>query len=156
MVATSRGLIVALSAAVLLILVVGVDASMTRTVELQVEDGDGWRTIGTTGEDHPPRLDHAAVEKNRSDEVAFRLTVDNGYAWAYDEAFTVHAMGPQVASGTLTADARGQGEATFQVPVSSLLGQGDRPMREPWPVNLETNVGSDWIYASLQIREVAS
>lgn len=156
MVETSRGLIVALSAAVLLILVVGVDASMTRTVELQVEDGQGWRTIGTTGDASAPRIDQSAVEKNRTDEVAFRLTVENGYAWGFDEAFTVHVMGSQVASGTLTADARGQGEVAFQVPVSSLLGSGDQPARDPWFVNLETNVGSEWIHAGLHIREVAS
>lgn len=153
MVETSRGLMVALAATVLLILVVGVDASMVRTVEFEVEDGDGWATIGSAGDEVPPRLDRVVVEKNSTDEVAFRLTVDNGYAWAYEEAFVAYTMGSQVASGTLTAEARAQGEATFQVPVASLLSP-EQPSREDPVVTLEATVGDDWIHGAFTLQEV--
>lgn len=154
----SPGLMVALAAGVLLVAVVAADAAVTRTVALEVEADDGWHTLATTDSERPPSLrpgDGVLLERNRSDDVTFRLTVDNEVPWAYEERFTVTSHGPQVASGTLAAEARGTGEAAFTVPVEELArDQGPRP-EDRWFVHLDADVDGERLSGGFEIREVS-
>ncbi len=154
MVETSRGLLVAIVAAAALFLVVGVDASMERTIDLQVEDGTGWSTIATMTDDHPRVPGETMLEKNRTDDVSFRLTVDNGYPLAYEEPYHVYTAGTSVATGTVIADARNSGEATFEVPVTALITPRDPADQGQWFVHVETHVGSTWMHGGFTIVEV--
>lgn len=154
----SPGLTVALAAGVLLVAVVAVDAAVTRTVALQVEADDGWHTLATTDSERPPSLrpgDGPLVERNRSDDVTFRLTVDNEVPWAYEERFSVSSHGPQVASGTLAAEARSTGQGAFTVPVEELARDQGPRAEDRLFVYLEAEVGGERLSGGFEIREVS-
>ncbi len=155
MVRGSSSLTVAVVAGILLVVVVGVDASMTRTLELDVETEEGFSLIATSAEEAAPRGLAPVVEANRTDEVGFRLSVDNGYAWAYDEEFSVYTGGERIASGTLEAPRSSMGETFFEVSAETFLA-ATGPRDEPGQTHasVEVDLEGTWLWGSFILREV--
>lgn len=155
----TRSLWIALIAAVLLVAVVSVDAAVNRTVSLDVQDQDGqWRTIATSLETdafYPRPGGEIVVEANRTDELDFRLTVDNEPPWGFAEDYSVRGNGRIVASGSITADGGGTGEARFSVPADDLL-QERAPKGLPRTsfASVEVQLGDTFLYGSFQIDEI--
>lgn len=142
----SGPLITAGVAAALLVVTLGVDVAMTTTYTLDVWSGTGWREIVRD----PYKIDvyrgpeQVVVSANASDDVRFRLRVENGYLWATSEDYRVLHNGEEVAYGALATEGRGSDESEFTIPASRLLGEGTR--FEPKPVG-----GAD-TYVSLQVQ----
>ncbi len=121
---TSQPLVVAIGAAALLVVVVATDLAIDRTIAIDVRDDGAWREIAR----HPvarsevphPGFGYDSVPIEAGENVSFRLRVDNGYPWAFDEAYRAFdPMGRIAAEGRLAASARGEGAAEFVVPGAS-------------------------------------
>lgn len=156
----SRSLWVAIAAAALLVLVVAVDASVNRTVRLEVETEQGWQTITSSSEEPYRRFGgEVTIEANRSDEVRFRLVVDNEPPWGYEEAYRVRSDAGTVATGTLTAEPGAQGTATFTATVDELTGGPRAPLSQESPhrmfANVHVELGGTFLYGSFQVEEVS-
>lgn len=148
-------LLVAGVAAVLLLVVLGVDATVNRTYRLEVEDGTGWRTLGTSGEGHrfpePPAM--PTVDANGS--VRFRLRADNGWPFAHEQEWVASANGFELARGRLVVPAGGSASAEFEMDprVVEPPMPPDQPRRvddERVFVTIEVRLGSEHLYGSLQ------
>lgn len=150
----------AILAGVLLVVVVGADAALNRTVSLEVETEDGWHTLATLP---PDRASYAPqgtlVEANRSDDLAFRVVVDNHRLDGFQGTYEVRHQTDRVAEGSLDADALGSDEARFTVPGDELLGEtgsgGDAPTRPVAGADLVLLVDGQTTRGWLEIQEVA-
>lgn len=159
----SRSLWVAIAAAGLLVVVVSVDAAITRTVSLDVrtdEDGpdaQNWQRLAATGEE-PYRFDRGevVVQANRTDQFVFRLTVDNEPPWAFEEAYRLRSGGTLLGSGTIEAPGGSTATAEVEVTADRLIdaNQGPRPGPSPAGVHVEASVGSETLFGFLSIEEV--
>lgn len=127
--AISRPLAVAVAATALLVVVLGADASMDRSLHVDQRDaGGGWATVASQGE--VPERDRYAYPIGpvagqpvaRNDSIPMRVRVENGYPLAFDETYVVRVNGAEVARGTLAAPARGSGASEFLVPVAKIAG----------------------------------
>lgn len=123
----SGALVTAGVAAALLVVVLGVDVAMTTTYTLDVWTGTAWREIVTD----PYPMDtfrvgpeQAIVSANASDDVRFRLRVDNGYPWGTKDDYRVLHASEEVATGTIEAGARGSDEEEFTIAADRLLRGG--------------------------------
>lgn len=154
----TRSLWVAVAAAVLLVVVVSVDASVNRSFSLEVETDDGWRSLTTDGFSGPyPGFGaDLVVEANRSDELTFRLSVDNEPPWGYEAPFRVTSHGRLIAQGTLSAAGGGQGEAAFRATVDELVGEGPSPRDGRLFANLEIQLddGATFVHGGFAVDEV--
>ena len=124
-------LALALIAAGLIVVVVGVDLAFDRAYTLEVQDEDGdWITVATSGQ-RPYEAPRSSgfVEVNRTDELSFRLATENDYPWALDEGFQVWINGQPVEEGRITAAASSTGEAIFTFPVEDLVQDAGMPKR---------------------------
>lgn len=160
----SSALAVAGVAAVLLVVVVGVDVSLTTTYRLDVWSGTGWREMARAPMDHesqryPQPFGGGTVTANATDEIRFRLRVDNGYPWAASHDYRLRHFGEELASGTIDVAARSSAETELSVPAQRFLDGPSAP-REPAgvnesPVYVEINVDIDgeYLYGSFQLRE---
>lgn len=158
---TSRSLWIAAAAAALLILVVAVDASVNRTLELQVDgpsEGRDWQALSSSGED-PYRFDRGdvVVEANRTETVTFRLHVDNELPWRFDETYRLRAGSVSLGSGTLQAAGGGTGIAEVQTTAGELIDANHGPRKSPSPasVHIEASIGSQTLFGFLTIEEVS-
>lgn len=168
-----KPLTVALVATVLLVVVIGADATMNRDYTLDVQapsasgSGTTWRAIAHA----PPRYDDGSrypepylgatdIPVNRSDAVTFRVRAENGYFWALGETYRVYQNGEEVASGTLSAPARGGGSVEFTLSANSLLGT--RPVsfdaKTPYVASgsVQVRVGGEALDGYVTVREVAT
>lgn len=161
----SRPLTIAIAAAALLVVSLGVDASMNRSLSLDVREDDGaWRTIGSDApytHARPVPVEQAGVSAAANDTITLRLRVDNGYPWAYDERYRVFFNGRELASGTLEAGARGEGESVFTVPAKPFWDtMSQRPPGEPAPqvayAHVEVYVDGKTVYGNFQIHEASA
>ncbi len=151
-----RALAIAGVALVLLVVVIGVDVSMDRTIALDFSTSDGWVTLAQEPFSASERIRYSpppSVDANGS--ATFRLVVENEYPWAYSRAFVARSGATVIAEGTLDAPAGGRGVATFTVNASALradMGPGrlDPPREESAPLHIE--IGSVELYASVVIR----
>ena len=156
----SRALAVAVGAAVLLVAVVAVDAAVNRTYHLEAYLDGRWVKLGS----HPSAYDvampsYVAFDLNASDVVPFRVSAENGYPWGLSKDVEVSAQGVLLHTGTLTAEARGTGAATFDVPASRLLShagpeRGGPPGEPLWTWWLSVRVGVESFQGHLGVREV--
>lgn len=150
---------VAIAAGIMLVGVVGADVALNRTVRLDVETEDGWRTLATLPPDRASYAPHGpVVEVNRSDEVRFRVAVDNQRLDGFEQSYEVRKDGQRVAQGTLAADALGEGHETFTVSGDTLLGQRGSGPQRPGPVvgsGLELVVDGETTHAWFEVEEVA-
>lgn len=151
-----KPLTVAIVAAALFAITIGVDATMNRVYGLDVETQEGWREIGIA----PMTREYygsfsSEVTANASDNVRFRLRVDNDHLLPVQETYRVYANGLEVASGEIAVERGGEGEVVFSVPASRFLSQmGPRPTGETAFANLEVRVGNEHLYGNFGIREV--
>jgi hypothetical protein len=156
-----KPLVVAAVAAVLLVVSIGVDAAMNRTLALDAREDDGaWRAIGGEPrlETRPVPVGSTIVMAGPDDNVTLRVRVDNGYPFAYDESYRVFFNGREIASGTLRAEPRGEGESVFTVPARPFWDATGRPVPgEPRPnvtyANVEVYAGSRVLYGHFQLQE---
>jgi len=159
----SAALVTAGVAAALLVVVLGVDVTMTTTYALDAWTGSSWRELARdpmSGGGYYAQP-HGALSANASDEVRFRLRVENGSPWAVDARYSILHLGEEVVSGDISAPARGSGESEFSIPAARLLDAGPREPRpasyEAW-VMLEVRVDGDFVFArappSFSLREV--
>jgi len=160
----SRALLTAGIAAGLLVVVLVADSTMNRTYALDVQVDGAWRTLA----EHPYRYDESRpyvglngdLEANRSEEIRFRLRVDNGYPWAMDETFRVYENGDEVASGQVAAPAQGETTAEFTIPADRILGRNAvSPEGEKFPVgsaNIQVDVDGESVNAFVSVREVTA
>lgn len=160
MVEASRSLWVAAAAASLLLVVVAVDASVNRTLELQVDgpsEGRDWQTFSSSGEDRY-RFDRGdvVVEANRTETLTFRLHIDNELPWDYDEDYRLRAGSTLLGSGSLKAPGGGTGTAEVQTTAGELIDANQGPRKSPSPasVHLEASMGSQTLFGFLTIEEV--
>lgn len=158
-------LAIAAVAAALLVASIAVDASMNRYVELDVQDDGAFVRVATsepyTTQARPQPYGEIVVDAGPNDTVTMRVRVDNGYAWGFSETYRAYVNGREVASGTLTAPARGEGEATFTF-AASVAWQDFGPRRQPGETSprtvypsVEVRAGSEAVYASLTLREAS-
>src|SRR5687768_6451880 len=165
-----KPLAVAGAAAVLLALVLGVDATMNRVYTVDIWTGDAWRAIAEFPQPaepmrSKPMVGGATVDANRSDTLRFRVTVDNAYWWAFSEDYSVYHDSDEIASGELAAGARSRGEAEFTMPAARVIGSGGyvTEYREPVPpgtkgnvtnAGLQVFVGNEQLWPNFNVREV--
>lgn len=153
-----QALHVAVAAGVLLVGVLGADVALNRTVQLDVDTDDGWRTLATLPPERNGWTQHGhLIEANRSDDVSFRVAVDNQRLDAFEGTYEVRQDGQRLASGSIAADRLGTGEERFTVPAEELLGDREDPDR-PRPtrgVGLELLVSGETTFAWLEVQEVA-
>ena len=153
----STALITAGVAAALLVVTLGVDVAMTTSYSLDVWTGSSWREIVRD----PYEMNvyrgpsETVVLANASDDIRFRLRVDNGYPWGKADDFRVLHNGEEVASGSFATPSRGSDEVEFTIPASRLISGSSR--FEPKPVGspdtyvtLQVQVGGDDIFQSFQ------
>lgn len=167
--ALTRPLSVALAAAVLLVVVVGADATMDRSLHLDRQDADGaWVTLASGGEIPPEeRYKMFADPTVRADDVnatlTMRVRVENGYPWSYDEAFVAYAQGVEVARGRVEAEPRGAGATEFEVPLRRLAGagvetrvpdEGNGTLRPTYYGSVEVRVGRMSLQAGITVEVV--
>lgn len=163
--ALTRPLAVAAAAAVLLVLVVGADASMDRSLHVDRRDADGaWATLVSGGEVAPEERylaypDATVHVADRNDSLTMRVRVENGYPWGYGEEYVAYAQGVEVARGRLAADARASGTAEFAVPVQRLVGGAlgkPVPQDDAPPLThhgfIEVRIGGQTLHAGLQVE----
>lgn len=150
---------VAALAGVLLVVVVGADAVLNRTVSLQVETDTGWQTMAQLPPTHDDQgRDGTLVETNRSEDVDFRVVVDNRRLDTFHGEYEIREAGQRLAEGTLQADRLGVDHSTFAVAGETLLdreGPDDRGPRPVTGVSLEMLVQGETAHAWLEVREVA-
>lgn len=162
----SRALTVAAAAGVLLVAVVAVDASMNRVFHLEAQLGGNWVKVATYPYQHGSRYYEpslAAFDLNASEQVPFRVRVENGYPWTVSEDVEVTMDGRPVHQGRLEADRFTDGVAPFAIPAQDLLrggGAGGRPVADPpeAPASIPhfwVRVGAVQLGGSLAFREVA-
>ncbi|HWH09388.1 MAG TPA: hypothetical protein VNX21_09320 [Candidatus Thermoplasmatota archaeon] len=158
--AFSRPLAVAIAAAVLLVLVVGADASMDRSLHVDRRSADGaWATLASAGE-VPPEERYAPFPMGPwrvagNESLTLRVRVENGYPWAYSEAFVAYVDGVEVARGRVEAEPRGTGTAEFEVPVERVAGRSERsPPGEPAMLHgtVEVRVGRTSLHAGIPLE----
>lgn len=159
----SRALAVAVTAAVLLVVVVAADVSMNRFIHLEAHVDGRWVKVAS----HPPDYLGRAVpgyvpfDLNASDSVQMRLRVVNGHPWAFAEQAEVSLAGRLVHSGTLSAGARSEGTMEFSVNGTQVLsppfsdpgyrGPGEAGTALPW---FDVHVGGDYFSGAIAFREV--
>ena len=167
-----KPLTLALAATVLLVVVIGADATMNRSFALDLQapsssgSGTTWRTLAEV----PYRYDDRSraepwmygppeLEANRSDTLTFRVRAENGYFWPLDETFRAYHNGEEVASGRLSAPARGETESSFTVPADRILGRAPVPPDAKAPYiggdGLQVRVDDESLDAYLTLREVS-
>lgn len=160
-----KPLAIAIAATALLLVVIGVDVSLTRTLAVDVHTGAAWRSLV---EDPMPREDYARyypygvnpVEVNRTDAVRFRVRVENEYPWSFARSYHIYQGGDEVASGELTAPGRSNGTAEFTISADRLLGApGVRyePSIKEYPTvtaELRVEIGKTTLYANPSLKEV--
>lgn len=165
----SGALVTAGVASVLLVVVLGIDATMTTTYAVDVWTGSDWRELARapviySERPHMAPYGGAIVEVNRSDELRFQVRADNGYPWDTTSTFRVHHMGTEVAKGSFDSPARAEGTHEFTLEAEGLLGGSFSP-REPVPqqdapetvpVDLFVEVEGEELYPYFQLREVRS
>lgn len=132
----STALVTAGVAAALLVVTLGVDVAMTSEHALDIWTGSAWREVVRDPATDmmryggPPQVVQSV---NASDDVRFRLRMENGYPWAQGGTYRVLHNGEEVASGELSAEGRGSAQSEFTIPAERLLtGGGLRG--EPKPV----------------------
>lgn len=160
----SRALAVAVTAAVLLVVVVAADASMNRYVHLEAHVEGRWIKVATEPPEHMGRAvpGYVAFDLNASDVVPMRLRVENGHPWGFSEPAEVSLGSRLVHAGTLAAGARSEGVLEFNVNASQLLASDPRgpvphepdaqAYAHPW---FEVRVGERWFGGALAFREVS-
>ncbi|HVM45646.1 MAG TPA: hypothetical protein VM582_06895 [Candidatus Thermoplasmatota archaeon] len=163
----SSALITAGVAAALLVVVVGIDASMTKTHAIDVWTGTGWRELARTPMSFE-RAPHSwgappTISANASDDLRFRVRVDNSYAWSTTDDFRALLAGEEVASGRIETPARSTREAEFTVSASRYFERGARgpEMVEAGApplvyADLMVVVDGKQLFPSFQIREVSA
>lgn len=157
----STALIVAIAAGALLVVVIGGDVTYNRTVYVDARTAQGgWTTI--TQDPCCQRYEYhygpTTIDANRSDDVAFRLRVDNGYPLSYQQSFVVLVGGVETTRGTLLAPSRSEGVAEFSVPAEAFLGPNSTVVPEKGAIThgpVEVVIGGKHLYVSPGIREVA-
>lgn len=147
--ALSRPLAIAALAGVLLVLVVGADATMDRSLHVERREDDGaWRALASEGE---VPLEERALAfgpgvvrvEDRNATLDLRVRVANGYPWGFDEEYVARVNGAEVARGRVEAPPRSTGTSEFTVPVQRILGQsgGEFPRDVASPSGHETHYG---------------
>ena len=162
--AVSRPLAVAIGAMVLLVGSVSFELFFQRSYALEVFHDGGWTTIGQTetpGDSSPRPMTPlaGAIIVNRSDDVQFRLRLDNGYPWSYAHHYDVEAYGLRVAEGDISAGGRDIGTSTFKVPASTLLGSFAGkvgPGANITQAYLNVQIGTTSVSGTLELQEAAS
>lgn len=134
---------------------------MNRTVILDRQVGGGWRLVASdppTYEAKPLEPVGRGTERAQANEtLEFRLRVDNGYPWSYSERYRVFSNGLEVASGTLEAGARSEGEAAFTVRAEGAHAgeQTKDPSGAAVPVftsmSIEVLVGNSHLFAYVEV-----
>jgi hypothetical protein len=158
-------LAVAAVSGILLMVVLGVDATVNRSYAVDVEGTGGWQTVaqGPVQDEYafvryPFATGAVEVEDNAS--VTFRVRGENGYPWAMSERYTVYGSGAVVAEGILTAPARGSGESEFTLDVARLAsGPYGQPKLAGDPADriyLELRVGGETLYGEVAVREAGA
>lgn len=163
-----QALHVAIAAGVLLVAVVAVDVAFNTSIRLDVQtgmenqtgvDAEGWETIASLpGQQYSFAPHGVVVETNRSEDVSFRLVIDNDRPIGFEESYEVRTGGQRVARGTLAAERMSTVEERFTIPASQLLGEQpsggpEDPRRSG--VGLELVVGEDGVHAWVELMEVA-
>lgn len=162
----SMPLVVAAVAGVLLVVVIGADVAYNRTLFVDVATAPGQTASWTMIVQEPccRSYDHfrepGVVEVNRSDDVRFRLRIDNGYPLAYSESYVVHVGGAEVARGVLEAAPTSEGVAEFTIPATAFLGSGNPAVPPPkgeivYCCGATVDVDGKRLYVSPGLREVA-
>lgn len=146
-------LLVAGIAAALLLVVLGVDATLDRSYRLDVREGQGWRTLAASG---PPEGFRPPASTSQNGSLHLRLSVENDWPFPLAEDFAVLANGFEVARGRIEAPARGVGEVAFDVDPATfdhtLPPEGPRAEPEMVYLHLEVVVGGERLYGSLSVR----
>ena len=118
----SSPLVVAGVAAGLLVVVVGVDVALERTYHVDVEEGTGWRTLGSYPfEDQYCCPPGETLSVQRGETYGFRLRTDSTYPWSWSGDYTVRLNGAVVADGRLDVPARGSSTVEFSATAAELL-----------------------------------
>jgi glutaredoxin-related protein len=149
---------VAILAGALLVVIVGADVALNRTISLQVEQADDWQTIGQIPRERSDVRHHGTlVEVNRSDEVDFRIVVDNQHLATFEASYEMRHHTERIARGPLAADRLGVSEERFTVTGDTLLpdspeesGDRSRPVR----VDLRLTVDDHRADLSIDVEEV--
>lgn len=167
-----KPLTVAFVASVLLVVVIGADATMNRYYTLDVQapsatgSGTTWRTIAQV----PPRYEDSPryfeptfggeIPANRSDTITFRLRAENGYFWAIGETFRVYQNAEEVTSGTIRAPARSESSVEFTLTADSLLGTrpvgADAKTPHIATGSLQVDVDGESLFGYVTLREVSA
>lgn len=151
---------VAIAAGVLLVALVGVDVVFNSTARLDVREGESWETVATIPEDRDRFAQPSpTIEVNRSEEVTFRVVLDNDRPLGFDEPYSVRIQGQTVDEGRITVGGMASDETRFRVPAENLLGTGPAKA-EPQPprsfgASVEFLVGDDTTFTHLEVQEVA-
>lgn len=150
---------VAIATGVLLVVLVGVDAAFGATASLQVETDDGWRTLAQVPEDRDRYAKPSEpLEVNRSEEVTFRVVLDNRRPIGFDEAYRVQGPDSRLAEGRLAAGAFESTEEEFSVQGHTLLGSQpsqDKPVPRPVGGSFQFTLGEETSFGHVELREVA-
>lgn len=149
----SRPLVVAIIASVALVALLAADASMNRTLALDQRVGDGWRTVAAEPMTHDRPFVAAPDSVAANETLTFRLRVENGHPWSYSESYRVYANGLEVASGTLEAPARGDGESTFNVRAAAAGAAERGPPGGAGYLELQVRIDDQYLYAGLEVRQ---
>lgn len=156
-------LAVAAVAGILLVVVLGVDASMNRTYRLEVQAVDGWKTVaeGPVGGEHYGRAIYSLAPVTVADNtsVTFRVTVDNGYAWGFSEPYEVLSQGRVVAAGVVEAPARGAGAEQFTLNAAQVRepgGYGPERATGGELLFLELRIDGEYLYGETVIQEASA
>jgi hypothetical protein len=160
----SRALITAGVAAGLLVIVVAADASMTATYTLDVWTGTGWRELAREPLNYEERAipwSPAIVSANGTDELRFRVQLDNTYPWARSTEYRAYNGAEEVAAGDLRAEGRSHAEVEFTIPASRFFDGGGRGPAQPaegglYYTDVVVRAGGESLYGSFALREVGS
>ncbi|PSG96782.1 hypothetical protein BRD56_08340 [Thermoplasmatales archaeon SW_10_69_26] len=144
---------VAILAGALLVVVVGADVALNRTISLQVEQADDWQTIGQIPRERSDVRHHdTLIEVNRSDEVDVRIVVDNQHLATFEASYDIRHHTERIASGPLAADRLGVSEERFTVTGDTLLPDSpeegwdrSRPVRVDLRLTVDGNSADAWL-----------
>jgi len=161
----SRPLAVAIGAMILLVASVTFEVVFEREITLEVRGPLGFQDIteGTSASGEfrstpKPGLTRATdpVVAAPNDTIEFRVRVDNGFPWAYDEPYDVRFQGVIVAEGEIQAGARDRGESSFTIPASTFFSAGTTdPSLDVIPIYIDVQIGSEYASGSFHLKEAS-
>ncbi len=149
-------LAVAAVAGALLLVVLGVDASMNRTFYLDVQVNGEWQTVAENGEGSRGYVERYYAGSSpvfaANETVDMRLRVDNGYPWAWTGSYHVLVQGRTVEKGDVRAPARGEGDIAFEFNASAQeTGLPEPAKGEIRFLYVQVEVGGRTLMTNLQV-----